>query len=354
MYCNLSSHDGTRTPDSGNFFEWWYFDLELRNHYHVHIEWHSPILYFKDSFNTLVVRIHNYNNRHGDNEGMNNKYQAVKAFRYHRSSVFQSKEKCEIMFPSGYIKEKDGNYFINILEEGLRIDLKLSRLLPPFSIKDDVLCQTKNREKYLGWCVPLPKAASTGEIEIGGKRIEAKGLAYHDHNWGNLNLRKYLQGWVWTQVFFNDFTLIFGDINSNTSKEKIQVLLFVDREGRTVNTKSLKIDYDQFDNQNQYNIKTPRAFSIEFADKDSYRIVFQRKYKFVTAEVPFGSFDNNHLNLWLVRFYHLFRLHDAPNLFRKWFGRLIYFQSEIIVELYKNDHIEDRQTGKIEVMSFAD
>lgn len=348
------SHDGSRIVDLMDSFEWWYFHLELRNRYHVHIEWHSPIFNFMDSFNTLIVRIHNYENTLGDNNGMKDNFQCVKVFRYHRSNVFQSEKSCEIMFPSGYIREKDGNYFINILEKDLRIDVKLSRLLPPLSIKDDMLYQTRNGGKYLGWYVPLPKAAATGEIEIEGKPIKAKGLSYHDHNWGNLNLRKYLQCWVWARIFFNDFTLIFGDIVSNPPEEKTHVLLFVDQEGRTVNPKSLKIEYHEFDNQNKYNIRTPRAFSIEIAGKDTYRIVLRRNKEFLTAEAPFGSFDNDLLNLWMVRIYHLFQLHHAPKLFRKWFGRLLYLQSEIIGELYHYDQFMDRKTGNIEVISFAD
>jgi len=347
------SHDGCRVLNSKDSFEWWYFDLELRNRYHVHIEWHSPIFNFKDSFNTLIVRIHNFKSILGDKDGMKDAFQCVKAFRYHRSNVCQSEKICEIMFPSGYITEKDGNYFINILEKDLRIELKLSRLLPPLSIKDDMLYQTENGRKYLGWYIPLPKAVARGEIEVEGNLIEAEGLSYHDHNWGNLNLRKHLQGWVWARVFFNDFTLIFGDIVSNTPKEKAQVLLFVDREGHTLNAESLKIEYHEFDKQYQYNIMIPRAFSIEIDDRDSYRIVFRRNQEFVTAEVPFGSFDNNLLNLWLVRIYHLFQLHRASNQFRRWLGRFLYFQSEIICELYQNDYLVDRKIGNIEVISFA-
>ena len=352
MYRNLSSYDGTRTPDSGNFFEWWYFDLELRNRYHVHVEWHSPIFYFKDAFNTLVVRIHKYNNMLGNSKGMNNKYQPVKAFHYHRSSVFQSEKKCEIIFPSGYIKEENGKYFINVLEKGLRIDLELSRLLPPLSIENDKLYQTKNEREYLGWCVTLPKAAATGKIEIDGNPIEVKGLCYHDHNWGNLNFKKKLQGWV--RVFFRDFSVIFGDITSNKPKEKGQVLLFVDREGHAVNVESLKINYYKFDNQNQYNIRIPRSFFIEFTIKDSYRIVFQRNQNAIVAEAPLFSFDSNFPNLLLVRFFYFFQLHHAPNLIRKWLGRFLYFQSDVTAELFRNDQFIDRKIGNVEVISFAD
>lgn len=348
-----NSHNGCRVSNLRDSFEWWYFDIDLRNHFSIHIEWHSPIFNYKDCFNTLVVRIYNYKNMIDGNNRALKKSKWIKAFRYHRSTVFQSHKACEIIFPSGYIKEENGNYFINILEEDLRIDLKLTKLLPSLSIEDEMLYRTRNKDEYLCWYIPVPKAAARGEIEIDGNCIEAVGISYHDHNWGNLNLRRYLQGWLWIRIFFKDFTLIFWDINTNNPEEKVRVLLFQDQEGHNIDTKLLKVDYKQFDNQNQYRIETPQTFSVQFGDEERYHIVFQRKRKFVTTEVPLISFNNNFLNLWLIKIYHLFRFCYAPNIFRKWFGRLLYFQSEIIGELYHNGSQKDKQIGKIEVISFA-
>ena len=181
-----------------------------------------------------------------------------------------------------------------------------------------------------------------------------EGVSYHDHNWGNLNLKKYVKGWLWTRIFFNDFTLIFWDINTNIPSEKVQVLLFMDREGNSINTTSLKVSYNQFGNENQYNVEIPQTFSVEFGYEKEYRIVVQNKRKFMTAEAPLRSFDNNLLNVWIVRSYYLFKLHYAPNLFRKWFGRVVYLQSETEGELYHNNYLEDKKIGKIEVISFAD
>jgi hypothetical protein len=312
------------------------------------------VLTFKDSFKTLIVKVYNYEDNSVDKGRTLETLESVKTFRYHQSHVLQSDKKCEIIFPFGYIKEQKGDYFINIKEKGLLLDLKLSRILPPLSIKNDIIYQSKNGKEYLGWYIPLPRAKVTGKIVIDGKLIKVDGLSYHDHNWGNLNLAKHLKGWVWGRIFFNDFTLIFGDISSYTQRGEQQIILFIDQKGYKANIKSHKINYNEFDSQNQYNMKIPKNLSVEFVINDYYHIVLKKDKKNYIDEIPFGSFDNNFLNLWSVRLYHLLLPHYLPNVFRKCFGRLLYVHSEITGELFINDHLIDKNTGNIEAISFAD
>ncbi|MCP4371134.1 MAG: hypothetical protein GY797_23920 [Deltaproteobacteria bacterium] len=352
MNYQTSSHDGSHITNFYDFFEWWYFDFDLKNDYHIYIVWHSPLFCLKEFYSTLLVRIYSPDTVGSARAIANTK--CMRIFRYHQSNVVQSESKCDISFPSGYIKEVEGNYVIKIDEKDFYIDLKLERLLPPISVKDNLIYQTKNGEKYFKWYIPLPRAATRGEIKIDGNHMEAEGILYHDHNWGNLNLKKYIRDWVWGRVFFKDFTVIFGDVHANDPEKKFQILLFVDRNGNCIDTSSFKINYRQFDNQRQYKIQTPNWFSVEFENRGKYRIDFRQKRELVIEEAPFGSFDNNFFNVWLAKLYYFFKLYYGSNFFKKWYGRLIYFQSEIIGELYKNNHIEDKQSGRIEVMSFVD
>jgi len=350
-----SSHDGSHITDFNKFFEWWYFDFDLEDGYHIYIVWHSPMFCLKEPYGTLLVRINSPDSKIVDKKLLPGKAQWINSYRYHSSKVFQSVTKCNISFPSGFIKEVHGNYLINVTEKDLHIDLKLKRLSPPISIDNNLIFQTKNKEEYFKWFLPLPKAIAKGKIILEGKSIIlTQAVSYHDHNWGNINLIKYLRGWIWCRVFFNDFTFIFGDVHAKVPEKSIQFLLIVDRNGGRIDTSSFKINYKHFENQNQYKLQIPTLFSIEFENQGTYKIDFRNKKELVIEEAPLGYSNNNFLNVWLVKLYYLFRLYHMPNQFKKWYGRLIYSQSEIIGEVFKNDRIMDRQSGTIEVMSFAD
>ena len=47
-------NEGLHEIDDPNYFEWWYFDIDSKNGYHVYIEWHSPLFCLKRFYSTLI------------------------------------------------------------------------------------------------------------------------------------------------------------------------------------------------------------------------------------------------------------------------------------------------------------
>jgi hypothetical protein len=142
----------------------------------------------------LIIRIHDGGRTPQNNQRGKLGQLVEKAFRYPRADVSQSETVCRIVFPAGHIVERDNGYSISVEEKGLLIDLELERCLPPVSIGDEVLYYSENRQEFFSWYVPLPKASTRGRIKFDDEHIEADGIAYHDHNWGNINVGKCLGG----------------------------------------------------------------------------------------------------------------------------------------------------------------
>jgi len=347
-------HDGCHISNYRNSFEWWYFDFDLESQHHIYIEWQAPIFNLRDNYCMLIIRIHNPERGFNNNHNKKSEAPLTKVFRYRRSLVAQNPTLCQIVFPTGHIVERAGNYFIKVNERNLLIDIELERVLPSVIAEDEVLLCARSDKEFFSWNIPLPRALATGQIKVDGEHIEVNGTAYHDHNWGNLNIRKYLIGWIWARFFFDDFTFIFGNIAIKESKENIQVLLLIDKDGKKVDFSSSKVEYMNTSNHNYCTLSLPRTVSLIFNGRENYRFHLIIKKNLAVQEFPLGSFQNHLWNSALTRAYYFFTVNKAPNFIKKWFGRSLYFQFSAQSELYVDGNLADTKNGNVEVFSFAD
>jgi hypothetical protein len=345
-----SFHDGCHISNWKNYFEWWYFDFDLKNRHNLHIEWHAPVFNMHDNFCMLIIR--NYD---GDTalckEEINTDRHVMKVFRYHRSVVGQNKSYCEIKFPAGCIYERDGNYFINVKEKNLLINIELERILPSIISDDEVIYKAGISDEFLSWNISLPRARAKGQLEMDDKIIEIDGLGYHDHNWGNLNIGRHLSKWIWLRVMFDDFTFIFGDIVDRKCYKK-SILLLIDKNGRKIKPDSLELECNLSTNRTDYKISVPEDIIIKFRNKNKYRVHVKADKFFPVREAPLGSFKNHNLNTLVSNSYYLFKLYNLPDFIKKRLGRLLYFQAIVNADLYIDDQLMDTKSGRMEFLVF--
>jgi hypothetical protein len=260
----------------------------------------------------------------------------------------------DIKFPTGSIKDVGDNYSIKINEADIKIDLSLHRLLPPLTIPNNILYKSADETEGFFWNIPLPRASVTGAIEIDGQNIPVDGLCYHDCNWGNLIFKKHFQGWLWTRIFFSEVTFIYWDLFPIDNNAYTRHYFLIDQNGRNFVTSPLNVDYEISSHTNSEYVQIPDKITFQFEDRSHPSITADVLPTSNVAEAPIVSVSNRYLNSLLIKSYYLFRLNRSPNLFRKWFGRLLYSQSTIRAEFHSKDLPIDRSKGNIEVISFAD
>ena len=317
----------------------------------IYIEWHSPVFNLRSRHCVLVIRIHESGNCFSPVENKLPKISVMKTYRYPRSLVTSSNTSCDIVFPGGHIYEKDGNYFIDIREKDLSISLHLKRNLPRIFTSEELLYESPNGREHLFWYVPLPRALATGKVELSNQRLEVEGLSYHDHNWGNLNIAKYLTGWVWTRVFFNDFTFIFGELSPKNGNKEYTVHL-IGKEANKISTRLPKVSCMKTRDE-RYGIEIPTTLSIAFGKPLRYRVEIVSENKLTKQEFPSASFDNHRINACVTGMYYLTGLSGAPESLRKFIGRGTYFQFEVKAGLSVDDLLTDTSRGKMEVFFFG-
>jgi hypothetical protein len=351
MKISTITNDGCHITDYNDFFEWWYFDFDSETGHSIYLEWHSPVLNLRSKLCILVIRIFAPENSSTLVEDRLPKISMIKTYRYPRSVVTSENALCDIRFPGGRIHEKNGNYFINIHEKDVSISLRLKKSLPRLFYSEELLYESPNGREHFFWCVPLPRGHATGEVALGDLRLRIDGLSYHDHNWGNLNMAKYLTGWIWARVFFKDFTLIFGELSPRHSSKEYTAHLF-DEIGNRISTKLPTVSYARTRDE-QFGVEIPTTLSISFGKPLRYSVEIVSEINLTKQEFPLSSFDNHRINTCIASMYYFLGLNRAPESLRKIMGRGAYLQFEVKARLFVDDMITDTGGGRMEVFFFG-
>ena len=65
----------------------------------------------------------------------------------------------------------------------------------------------EDEDRYIAW-LPVCAAPSDVTLVSDGQVTHADGIGYHDHNWGNVALRKILDHWYWGRACVGDYTVV--------------------------------------------------------------------------------------------------------------------------------------------------
>lgn len=346
------SHDGSHITDADNCFEWWYFDFDLKDKKQLYIEFHAPIFNLRDDHCMLIIRLYDHNSTNKNNANNETlKDLPIKVFRYPRTSVGMHSDICQIQFPGGNIVENDSGYLIQINEDGLIVNITLKKTLPIAKIFEKKLFETKDGKESLFWNVPLPVAQAEGSLELEGQYMCIEGLAYHDHNWGNLNFGQYLDRWNWARVHFQNYTLIFADIYPRKISGSDAFCIMINDDGTIFETDSMELAYYDYSVDGRYQLHFPQKAVLELRGENVYKIELIVDKILKVTEVPLGSWRNHHINSLITISYYLLKWSFLPNKLKRSLGRLVYLQARLKCKLYIDNVLNDQTSGNLEVFS---
>ena len=68
--------------------------------------------------------------------------------------------------------------------------------------------QGRTEQHYVAWLPVVPRADVELTLAINGEVEHLRGTGYHDHNWGNVALRKIIDHWYWGRACIGDYTVV--------------------------------------------------------------------------------------------------------------------------------------------------
>jgi hypothetical protein len=200
----LEPADDAQHPYDGRlYWEWWYFDAQFDDGHRCVLELQYPNLtniFAKEC--TMLFNVYTPDGRDYNN-----------IIPFPLSMWRASQETCDVAIGENTIRGYYPEYHVNFTHSGLACDLTFENLLPGWTRgSGEIMFGMPEKKQVFGWVVPQPRARVSGTLSVDGVVHEVSGLGYHDHNWGNGFIPRYLSHWVWGRLSTDRLTMIFADV----------------------------------------------------------------------------------------------------------------------------------------------
>lgn len=201
----LPYEDGLRTTGQDKEYEWWYFDAKLDDG-SIAVVYFWKIKAIKDIYYIGV----NYNKPDGT------EYKKIKFFK--SKDTFFSKDSCNVQYNDNIFIGNLDNYQIKINPkdfDGFGLDIKLKSKISPYRPQDGII---NAGEDYFAWLAAVPNGDVSGTLTYANTNSVISGNGYHDHNWGNIELQKLFDNWLWFRGAVGQYTIIGYELNTISSR----------------------------------------------------------------------------------------------------------------------------------------
>lgn len=193
--------DGMRTDGKKGTFEWWYFDVTLKNGSTLVIVFYTKNIISINSDIQPFITIHLTD--------VNGKEIYSKVILGDFESFQASVKHCDVKIGGNRFYGDLSEYHIIINESDVKAELFLKNEVELYRPGTGyAFFQHHKKEKYFAWMPAVPQGQVTGRIKYNGTELEIKGSGYHDHNWGNTMMTELLHHWYWGRAEVGPYTLI--------------------------------------------------------------------------------------------------------------------------------------------------
>lgn len=192
--------DGLRTDPSEVSWEWWYFDCHLEDGSWLNIEFHTKPPYLSPAtpltpFVSLILE-------RKDGTRITKMYTAP-------SEEFSASQKhCDVRIGRNTFVGDLHSYRISVEIEEIAAVIELVSEAPPWRPATGHVFFGEHEQHYVAWLPAVPRASVRATLTIDGRREALRGTGYHDHNWGNLALRKLIDHWYWGRARIDNYTVV--------------------------------------------------------------------------------------------------------------------------------------------------
>ena len=187
--------DGRRTPQSSDYFEWWYFD-GLFDDGTVFVVWFGDNWLYGSHKRALNIDL--------TPPGKPTRH-IVRTFD--DPGAFSS-DHADVQIGPHSFKGDLETYAIHVdaVETGgVGCDLALRRRVASWRPATGYI---KAGDSFFAWLVAVPEGAVTGTLTADGVPRQVTGSGYHDHNWGNVSPANLFDNWWWGRGRIGDHTII--------------------------------------------------------------------------------------------------------------------------------------------------
>jgi hypothetical protein len=205
--------DGRRTPQSSEYFEWWYFD-GLLDDGTVVVVWFGDNWFYGSHKRAVSIEL--------TPPGTPTR----RIMRTFDDPGSFSIDHANIQIGPHSFKGDLQTYSIHVDATetgGVGCDLVLQRRVASYRPATGYI---EAGDKFFAWLVAVPEGAVTGTLTADGATRRVTGSGYHDHNWGNVSPANLFDNWWWGRGRSGGHTIIASDIHGKAAVGGTRIPLF--------------------------------------------------------------------------------------------------------------------------------
>lgn len=279
--------DGLRTNAAEESFEWWYFDCHLDDGSKLAIEFHTKPPYLSPS-KPLTPYVSFLLDRPDGSRVEKRLVATPEAFSARR-------DRCDVRIAGHTFAGDLARYRIHVDIEGVVADVTLSGDVPPWRPATGHVFFGDDEQHYVAWLPAVPRGTVQAAITIDGRRQELAGVGYHDHNWGNVALRKIIDHWYWGRARIGDYTVLtLNFVGHESYGRRVHPAFMVAKGGRILASAVDDIRFTAAEYSRNAETGTPVANRLVYELDDGgsrYAVTFRRRRDVLALDFgPAGAY----------------------------------------------------------------
>ena len=289
--------DGMRTDGSPGTYEWWYFDTHLDDGSKLVITFYTkPVTDVGKPLTPYVT----LNLDYPDGRSL----QKARFWKRHEFSA--ATDRCDVRIGASTFRGDLHTYTIHVEIDGVIADVTLIGAVPPWRPKTGHALFGRREEHFFAWLPSVPQGAVEATIRIGGETQSARGIGYHDRNWGNIAIQKLVHHWYWARGKIGDYTVIVSHIIAERAYGYTPLTVFMlARDGMVVADDGEKVRFRLNDTYTDAFTGKPVAGTIayDYRDRDRrYTLTLVREQDLTRMKLVDEIHGLTHYLAKLVRF----------------------------------------------------
>ena len=204
--------DGRRTPQSSEYFEWWYFD-GLFDDGTVFVVWFGDNWLYGSHKRAVSIDL--------TPPGKPTRH-IVRTFD--DPGAFSS-DHADVQLGPHSFKGDLETYAIHVDATdtgGVGCDLTLRRTVASYRPGTGYI---EAGDRFFAWLVAVPEGAVAGTLTADGVTRQVTGSGYHEHNWGNVSPANLFENWWWGRGK-TGYTIVAADIHGKAAVGGTRIPLF--------------------------------------------------------------------------------------------------------------------------------
>ncbi len=200
-----AADDGPHPSSAPDYFEWWYYDASFDDGSTATVALYAAEMLSRKHRPAVLVNLLDPSGvAHYSYRGSSREHLSLGA-----PGEIAIEDSSIARLPSGAFRVQATGTDAQGLP--LAVDLTFTPQMPGFKLSDGII--RFDGQVALAWVVPMPRASVEGTVREGDRGRAVRGLGYHDHNWGELNLVDTMAYWYWGRISSPDATVVYADVH---------------------------------------------------------------------------------------------------------------------------------------------